>query len=473
MSDSTADLPRNPVTKPYVNFPSFADWSKQSQPMATFDGFAKQLAALRESSDPDTLAKVIDVATRWAAIDTGAIEGLYEVERGFTISMAVNAAVLENIHAAKGAAVARTVEDALNAYEFVLDVATKSRPITEVWIRELHAVICASQDEYEVVTAVGLQKQTLENGAYKKYPNSPYNFDAAEVHSYASPLDTPKEMGRFVSELKSEAFESSHPIVQAAYAHYAFVCVHPFADGNGRVSRALASVFLYRNPGLPLVIFADQKGEYITALERADSGDYRTFDRFISERVIDTIGMVRAAVDSARAPSVEFQLSELQRMLTGRGGVPHIELDSHAMRLIESFQAALNTKASEYFAAGDVRAQVSGLAGQGVNLPSSDYRQVPSNPLTVQASLSTASPAQAGVQRQFQVVVARSDVDVPDFVITGPGIAMDVFLREVRPVITQALVYREESTADTIWRQMLAELTEKALQALRAQGYRN
>ena len=74
-------------------------------------------------------------------------------------------------------------------------------------------------------------------------------------------------------------------------AHYAFVCIHPFADGNGRVSRALASVFLYRSPGIPLVIFADQKNTYIDALEAADKGKYNLFVQFIADVCTDTVGL--------------------------------------------------------------------------------------------------------------------------------------------------------------------------------------
>jgi Fic family protein len=472
MSDPVPALPEGVVVKPYVRFPAFSEWSSQGFALATFDGFATQLQNLKASSDPAALAELVEVATRWAAIDTGAIEGLYEVERGFTISMAVNAAVLDNIHAVKGEAVARTVEDALKAYEFVLDVATQAHPITEVWIRELHAIICASQEDYEVVTTVGLQRQELEKGVYKRHPNSPYNFEAGAVHGYASPLDTPSEMTRLIDELRSNEFNSAHPIVQAAYAHYAFVGIHPFADGNGRVSRALASVFLYRSPGLPLVIFADQKGEYIAALERADGGDYGTFVRFTSERVVDTIGMVKATIESVRAPSIESQLQQFQQMLTGRGGVPHEELDAHAVRLIESFQAAFTKVLAASFTGNAVTAQAQGLAGQPVSMPSGDYRQVPNNPLSIQVNMTTATPAAAQVSRQFQIVVARPDVEVPDFLILGPEVLLEVFLREVRPVITQALVYREESVVEKIVREMLMDLMARAENALRSQGYR-
>jgi Fic family protein len=50
-------------------------------------------------------------------------------------------------------------------------------------------------------------------------------------------------MERFVREISSPEFAAAHPIIQAAFAHYVLVAIHPFADGNGRVARALGVLF--------------------------------------------------------------------------------------------------------------------------------------------------------------------------------------------------------------------------------------
>ena len=69
---------------------------------------------------------------------------------------------------------------------------------------------------------------------------------------------------------RTPAFEQAHPVLRTAYAHYALVVVHPFADLNGRAARALASTFLLQAQQIPLVIFADQRNEYLDALTAAD-----------------------------------------------------------------------------------------------------------------------------------------------------------------------------------------------------------
>jgi len=457
--------------RPYEPFPSFREWIGDPISLATFDEYAAQLDSLRVTAGTAVLQGAIDVATKWAAIDTGAIEGLYEVERGFTITMAVSAALLENIHAIKGEAVARSVEDALDAYEFVLDIATNSRPLTEVWIRELHEKICRSQDTFTVSTAVGPQEHALEKGKYKDLPNSPYNFESAEIHSYAPPDMTSPEMARLVAEIRSDAFAQAHPAIQAAYAHYAFVCVHPFPDGNGRVSRALASVFLYRAPGVPLVIFADQKGAYITALEAADSGQFGTFVRFVSERVVDTIAMVRESIASASAPSVASQLAQLEVISTGRGGLPHAELDAVGIRLLEQFEASANKIVGEQFAAAAVSGHIGRRQGISVEVVPG-YRTIPNNPISVTLNLDISRPASAGASRTFSVLVARPGVDAADFLIMQRNkIVLEVFLREVYPTISEALLYRIDAVIDTNLREELAELTAKVEKSLKAQGY--
>jgi len=62
---------------------------------------------------------------RAAALDTGAIEGLYEVDRGFTYTVAFETAAWEVELAKKGENVRPLFEAQLHAYDYVLDLATK------------------------------------------------------------------------------------------------------------------------------------------------------------------------------------------------------------------------------------------------------------------------------------------------------------------------------------------------------------
>ncbi len=76
-----------------------------------------------------------------------------------------------------------------------------------------------------------------------------------------------------------------HPIIQATEAHYRFVKIHPFYDGNGRTARLLMNWILLRN-GYPLtVIPSEQRSRYLHSLDKADRGHGEDFFRLVIECV--------------------------------------------------------------------------------------------------------------------------------------------------------------------------------------------
>ena len=62
---------------------------------------------------------------------------------------------------------------------------------------------------------------------------------------------------------------SMHPVELAAGVHLRFVTIHPFADGNGRMSRLLMNFVLHRNGYPPLNIPYEGRRGYYNALERS------------------------------------------------------------------------------------------------------------------------------------------------------------------------------------------------------------
>jgi Fic family protein len=112
-------------------------------------------------------------------------------------------------------------------------------------------------------------------------------------------------MYRFVRELERPDFNAAHPVVQAAFAHYAFVWIHPFADGTGRVARALASVYTCRSHSMPLMILAENRPDYLQALAAADAGDLQAFVDFVFDRVVEGILLAKVSLTATQVPSVE------------------------------------------------------------------------------------------------------------------------------------------------------------------------
>ena len=462
----------SPLEGVYTPFPSFSEWlASFDVDVELFDSFAARLTAAKESSTPESMNRAIDIATKWAAIDTGAIEGLYDVDRGFTFSLAAQAAAWDNIHIAKDDYTERAIKDALEAYEFVLDAATHTLPVTEVLIKRIHEIICASQDEFTVITAVGPQKQEMPKGEYKRHANSPFNIATETVHAYASVLDTPPEMTRLVGELNSDAFAEAHPVAQASYAHYAFVCIHPFADGNGRVSRALASIYLYRAPGVPLVIFADQKNVYIDSLEAADAGRHRAFSQFVLDRTIDTMQLVADETRTAAVIPLSTRIDGLNAALLGAGGLPHDDIDALANLLMREFLAAIQNVQAAAGLSAPLSSEVANYSGHGGS-SAPGYRDVVSSPAT-QLQIRSAAPATAAIAVTYYVGVARPSTRGAEFVIrrTDSAIVVEAFLRDLTPVVTSALRYRLELAAQREFNVTVADTVSRAEDELRSKGY--
>ena len=302
-----------------------------------WERYTSQLERRRETAPPELLAKAQSVVRRAAAVDTGAIEGLYEVDRGFTFTVATEAAFWQAALGEKGEEVRGYIEDQLEAYEYILNLATQETPLSEASVRSLHEIMCRSQETYSAITEIGPQKVQLKKGEYKTSPNHVRGRDG-EIHAYA-PVDvTPSEMYRLIQELRSEAFLNAHPVLQASYAHYAFVLIHPFADGNGRVARALASIFTYRAQSIPLLILFEKRGEYIDALGEADRGNFRVFIDFVLERTLDSIQLVEESIRAAEPRSARESLSSLRNLNQTKSGYTHEEIDRAALELMKQLR---------------------------------------------------------------------------------------------------------------------------------------
>ncbi len=54
-------------------------------------------------------------------------------------------------------------------------------------------------------------------------------------------------MGEYIKFIDNRRFEDVHPVVHALLAHFFLVTIHPFGDGNGRVSRLVEAGILFQH----------------------------------------------------------------------------------------------------------------------------------------------------------------------------------------------------------------------------------
>lgn len=468
----------------YQPFPTFADWTTAtSVDTVRWNRYTAELQP-KSGATEEALRRAREVVKRAAAFDTGAIEGLYETDRGFTFTVAFETAAWEVQLAQKGEKVRSLFEAQMHAYDYVLDLATQKEPISEAAIRVLHEVVCRAQDTYRVMTAVGPQEQELVKGRYKVLPNHVRTRDAID-HSYA-PVDvTPAEMQRLIEEMRRDAFLSAHPVMQAAYAHYALVVIHPFSDGNGRVARALASAFTYRAISMPIMILSEQKDAYLNSLEAADRGDYQAFVDFLLTRSLDTLQLVRDSLVGTRIPSIDEAAAAVEGLFVTKGGYTQNQVDSAGGQLLQ-----LITGETSKVAAAKTSANLTGNATIAEIRdphyePDAGYRllaQSGRGTTALVVSFNSSPPAQANVHRNFALWLPRdaaSDDDLQLVLVqvgtnTGSSYTKQKYfsarIDELIPSFSGVLAIRASLLAERLVSEMLTELRPLAETALKGKA---
>ena len=120
-------------------------------------------------------------------------------------------------------------------------------------------------------------------GIYKTKDNHVLTI-SGEIHYYTPATQVPTEMEKLITWY-NESKLKLHPVELAAVFHHKFVAIHPFSDGNGRVSRLCMNFILMKNGFPPAIIRNEKRKEYYVALEEADKGNPGTFIDLISDEV--------------------------------------------------------------------------------------------------------------------------------------------------------------------------------------------
>ena len=178
-----------------------------------------------------------------AAYQSAALDGMVPVDHGVARSLVRGAASLASLDGEARAHV-RANLDAL--------LVAQDAGVSEAAIRRIHDVACRPQLTHQVIVEGHVQDHVMAPGDYKHHPNHIRLDDGGWAATAPVALVTP-EMARLVEVAASTEFTALHPVAQAEWLYHAILHVQPFADGNGRVARALASGALLRASSVPLV----------------------------------------------------------------------------------------------------------------------------------------------------------------------------------------------------------------------------
>lgn len=136
-------------------------------------------------------------------------------------------------------------EEEVAGYGFVCEeifASYEHMPLTENIIKQLHGWLL----QYS-------SKDVRHRGEYKKFPNhveafGPDGKSLGVIFETTTPFETPSKMHDLIY-WANEAFEQKklHPLLIIAIFVVVFLAIHPFQDGNGRLSRILTTLLLLQH----------------------------------------------------------------------------------------------------------------------------------------------------------------------------------------------------------------------------------
>jgi Fic family protein len=135
-------------------------------------------------------------------------------------------------------------EEEVAGYAEVMDLVFAnwdSIPIAENYLKQLHKMLLNHSF-----------KDDRHRGEYKKFSNSVQAFDQdgqslGIVFETVSPFDTPRRMTELVTWTAEQLTTPTiHPLLTIGIFIVTFLAIHPFQDGNGRLSRILTTLLLLK-----------------------------------------------------------------------------------------------------------------------------------------------------------------------------------------------------------------------------------
>lgn len=231
------------------------------------------------SITPDILNNLIKTAEAKALVDNAYLVPKWEVAlrrealvKNAHASTAIegNPLSLEQVsELAKGRDIMATRKaktEVLNYLNLLEDMPklAEDKKITEKLILKIHALITKDVLENPADSGVYRNRQVVIGGRI----TGAITFRLPDTNA------VPQLMKTFVSWLNSKDASKTNPVLMAGISHYEFVRIHPFIDGNGRATRALASLILYlrgfdTKRSLPLMIIMIATDRHITRPSKA------------------------------------------------------------------------------------------------------------------------------------------------------------------------------------------------------------
>lgn len=210
---------------------------------------------------PEELEKLVEIAKVQSTEASNAIEGIV------TTSTRIRQLVEEKT------APRNRDEQEIAGYRDVLNIIHENFdaiPITRNYILQLHKVLYSHMNN-----PMAGQTKSVQNYISATYPDG----HTETLFTPLAPFETPEALDRICDEYNRVIGNmEAEPLIVIPIFIHDFLCIHPFNDGNGRMSRLLTTLLLYRNGfyvGKYISLeakIAKNKDLYYAALRQAQEG---------------------------------------------------------------------------------------------------------------------------------------------------------------------------------------------------------
>ena len=222
----------------------------------------------RDKGLSDNLVKNLNNRLRISQVyNSNAIEGNQ-------LSLRETELILDSLHVNE-----RTLKDELeaqslgNATNYLYDLISGNEPLTKRTLLEIHGLIL---ENISVESAGVFRKADVTiSGAEHKPPGF--------MHVEENIVDMFRWLNRNVHQYD--------PIVSAAILHHWITWIHPFIDGNGRVSRLFLNFFLLQKGYPEIIIKIGDRDTYYQALASADNGNISPLVELFCDSIRTTISI--------------------------------------------------------------------------------------------------------------------------------------------------------------------------------------
>lgn len=218
----------------------------------------------------------------------------------------------------------------------VRDLVLKHRDLLDA---SIHNFIAGLEGDPHAYEALGLYRAQLLADEWARSGNRPREYEIRQLHAIITSGEEhagrykragnkisgaehqppgPEEAERQMRELSAWLLRGTgDPALDATVVHAWLAHLHPFDDGNGRMSRLLANLCLTQGGYPPLIIPASTfREEYYDALAKSDEGDilplYGLFARCLKSAV--TIMGAKDYVENVIRDRTLFSSTERQRL---------------------------------------------------------------------------------------------------------------------------------------------------------------